>query len=362
MPSDRNKPDLRPAIAGDVESFSDKESLESLMRAEHPSPGAEDAVAINAEASLIADGTALQYSLNPSLWEGGIEIYRPFPGISVVTWKFTPKDLETVRQLARSIVPKYDDIVVRLFHTGDVSYRFGRQILHSTESVGLVSYKPDAGDFEQQWQEDQQVCVTHINITEEGEREVWHRLGIMPPALFQKLRTADTTEDRVYELPNTELFKHLSFALVNLPSSGVAHTMMLRLKVGELFCLLGEETIAANGHCGRGDLPFAEIKKLSQARTILEEATGTMPSIAELSAMVGLNRRKLTEGFKQAFGETVAVYALEVRMRKGYQLLNETQLSVQEIAEYCGYGHPHNFTIAFQRRFGCSPSQIRQQK
>ncbi|NIB44650.1 helix-turn-helix transcriptional regulator [Pseudomaricurvus alkylphenolicus] len=362
MAPDSNKPDLRPAIAGDVESFSDKDSLELLVRAEHPSAPLEESGAFEATPSLIADGTALQLSLSPELWEGGIEIFRPFPGIAVATWTCTPKDPEALRQLARKFVPTHDHISVHLFHTGDVSYRFGQQVFHSGESVGLVYYKPDPGEFEQQWQEGQQVCFTTINIMEEGERELWHRLGIMPPSLFQKLRTANSTEERVYELPNSLLFTQLACALVNLPSSGVAHTTMLRLKIGELFCLLGEETTLINDLSASGGLPFTEIKKLSQARAILEETTGTMPSIAELSAMVGLNRRKLTEGFKKVFGETVAVHALEVRLRKGYQLLKETQLPVQEIAEYCGYGHPRNFSIAFQRRFGCSPSQVRRQK
>jgi len=78
--------------------------------------------------------------------------------------------------------------------------------------------------------------------------------------------------------------------------------------------------------------------------------------------MVGLNRRKLTEGFKKVFGETVAGYALELRLRRGYQLLKESQLSVNEIAEHCGYEHANNFTLAFRRRFGSSPSQVRQLK
>ncbi|MEM1142793.1 MAG: AraC family transcriptional regulator [Pseudomonadota bacterium] len=362
MNKDKEKPDLRPAIAGDVESFSDQDSLLSLVLAEHPSGHAEDASVFGPVNSLIADGTALNISLNPTLWDGAIELYRPFPGISVINWRYTPKDLVAMRQVARDLFPKDEDIVVRFFHSGDATYRFGKKTFNAGESVGVVSHKPDAGDFEQQWQEGQPICVTLIDISEEGEREVWHRLGIMPPSIFHQLRTAKTTEERVFELPQTRLFLDLSHSILNLPGSGVTHTMMLRLKIGEMFCLLAEELVAQGTEPEGHDLPFSEIRKLSQARTILEETTGEMPSIAKLSAMVGLNRRKLTEGFKRVFGETVAVYALEVRMRKGFQLLKDTRLSVQEIAEYCGYAHPHNFTIAFQRRFGCSPSQIRQQQ
>jgi len=135
---------------------------------------------------------------------------------------------------------------------------------------------------------------------------------------------------------------------------------MTRLKVGELFCLLGEHGPACTSAVA-ADVPFAEVRKLARARALLEENPGTPPSIAELGAMVGLNRRKLTEGFKKVFGETVAGYALELRMRRGYQLLKETQLSVAEIAEQCGYEHPNGFTLAFRRRFGSSPSQVRQQ-
>ena len=175
------------------------------------------------------------------------------------------------------------------------------------------------------------------------------------------MRSAQEPNERVYALPNTEAFKHFAASLQYLPESGSARTTFLRLKVGELFCLLEDVRPVEAQYVG-GEVPFSEVRKLSRARALLERRDGDSPSIAKLSSMVGLNRRKLTEGFKAVYGHTVAGFALELRMRKGYQLLKESPLAVHEIAAECGYKHPSNFTIAFRRRFGSSPSEVRAQK
>ena len=131
--------------------------------------------------------------------------------------------------------------------------------------------------------------------------------------------------------------------------------------MGELFCLLGEASSIETNTIS-AEVPFSEVKKLSHAKAILEESIANPPSIVKLGSMVVLNRRKLTEGFKKVFGDTVAGYVREQQMRQGYQLLKETELSIMEIATRCGYEYSHNFTSAFRRRFGSSPSSVRKNK
>lgn len=46
-------------------------------------------------------------------------------------------------------------------------------------------------------------------------------------------------------------------------------------------------------------------------------------------------------------------------MERALAVLNETQLSISEIAHMVGYSDLWSFTAAMQRRFGMSPSELR---
>lgn len=100
-----------------------------------------------------------------------------------------------------------------------------------------------------------------------------------------------------------------------------------------------------------------DIKKLEEARMILEERMGKGLTISELAAAVGLNECKLREGFRHHFSKSPLRFLLEVRMRKAWQLL-ETGCQVAEAAYAVGYEHPSNFSAAFTRFFGCPPKTV----
>ena len=265
-----------------------------------------------------------------------------------------------MEEASKRALPQQDEIVVRFVHRGAITYQFGDQCFRGGESPGVVSGRMPSGEAGYSMEDGEEFLITIVSFTEDGEREVWHRMGIPPSPLFQQLRAPSDDGPFLYKMPDTKPFRLLAESFMELPTSGFAHTAMARLKIGELFCLLGEYG-PAGAAPETTDVPFAEVRKLARARAVLEETPGAPPSIVELAKMVGLNRRKLTEGFKKVFGETVAGYALELRMRRGYQLLKERQLSVTEISERCGYEHPNSFNLAFRRRFGCSPSQVRKQ-
>ena len=361
--------DISPSLAGDVESFDDIDMLTQRIRAEHPpaeldSDGAGTLGlpdALEPPDALTADGTALHFPFKPELLSGDLELYRPYPGVLVFSVEFIANDPEAMHAISKTMNSVNRAVSVRIFHRGKISYRFGDKVFHSQDTPGVVSHVPVGGHFDYRLKKGEHIQLTHILITEEGEREIWHRLGIPPCPIFNTLRENEDPSRIAEALPNNEAFQVLGESFMHLPKSGFSRIALLRLKVGELLCLLGDVDAASHSPSA-GDVPFSEVRKLSQARVILDESSEKPPSIAELSAMVGLNRRKLTEGFKKVFGETVAGYALELRMRKGYQLLRETQISVGEIAERCGYEHANNFSLAFRRRFHTSPTKVRRIK
>ncbi|MBW4567884.1 MAG: AraC family transcriptional regulator [Tolypothrix carrinoi HA7290-LM1] len=97
------------------------------------------------------------------------------------------------------------------------------------------------------------------------------------------------------------------------------------------------------------------------SKDILIHNLNSPPSLLDLARQVGLNDRKLKEGFLLVFGTTVFGYLQTHRMLQGKQLLAERSLSVAGVAHAVGYTSPSRFCDAFKRQFGITPKayQIR---
>jgi AraC-like DNA-binding protein len=82
-------------------------------------------------------------------------------------------------------------------------------------------------------------------------------------------------------------------------------------------------------------------------------------TIPQLARKVGLNSRTLQDCFKAIYGKSVFVYGQEVRMEHSKDLLQDPDLTIQEIAEACGYHEQSNFGAAFKKKFGVGPGEWR---
>lgn len=82
-------------------------------------------------------------------------------------------------------------------------------------------------------------------------------------------------------------------------------------------------------------------------------------TLEEIAAGVGTYDKRLSSIFRQRLGMTVFAWIREERLRKSRQLLVDTTLGMQEIAENIGFRSACNFTTAFRERLGVTPSQYR---
>lgn len=85
-----------------------------------------------------------------------------------------------------------------------------------------------------------------------------------------------------------------------------------------------------------------------------------MPALAEIAQKVGTHEKRLSRIFREHLGLTVFTYIRDARLRRGQELLAESSMSVQDIAELVGFRNACNFTTAFGQRLGMAPSQFRQ--
>ncbi|MDQ0193190.1 response regulator [Paenibacillus wynnii] len=81
-----------------------------------------------------------------------------------------------------------------------------------------------------------------------------------------------------------------------------------------------------------------------------------------LDSMAGMLQASpvyLSRLFKQELGTSFGAYLTQIRIRKAAQLLNATDMSVNEVAERTGYETQHYFSTSFKKQTGVSPLQFR---
>jgi len=110
----------------------------------------------------------------------------------------------------------------------------------------------------------------------------------------------------------------------------------------------------------KSDFSEKDKNKLFQAKEIVTHSYSQPPSITQLSKMVGLNSNKLKKNFKELFGIPVFKYIQEERLNKAYELLQNTDKTVQEAAWEVGYESLSSFSNAFFKKFGTRPNDVRQ--
>jgi AraC-like DNA-binding protein len=104
----------------------------------------------------------------------------------------------------------------------------------------------------------------------------------------------------------------------------------------------------------------AQLKRgVIKAQQRLNDSFVTPPSLDDIARDVGLSRSSLCAGFRQIIGQTVFDYIGGLRMRRALLMLSEGETSITQIAYAVGYSHPSSFSLAVQRRFGTTPSELR---
>ena len=102
------------------------------------------------------------------------------------------------------------------------------------------------------------------------------------------------------------------------------------------------------------------VRKIKLAKEIIIQRMVDPPSLNELSEEVGLSLKKLKEGFKEIYGDTVYAFLLDHKMNYARKLLERGQKNVNEIGLTIGYSTASHFIAAFKKKFGTTPKKYAQ--
>lgn len=135
----------------------------------------------------------------------------------------------------------------------------------------------------------------------------------------------------------------------------------IRFTASELSDLIGREIQAGNqavkpsGHSQTNEIIAQRLEKLVETKFFLERDT----DLIWLSSKLQVNSKYVAEYLKQTYGETFMNYVNRLRIEYSVCLMNESGLSLTDIAWQSGYSTASTYYRNFQKVKGVSPSDFR---
>jgi AraC-like DNA-binding protein len=99
------------------------------------------------------------------------------------------------------------------------------------------------------------------------------------------------------------------------------------------------------------------VKRIRKAKDIILQRMTEPPSLPELAEEIGLSLRKLKEGFKQIYGDSVYSFLFDYKMEYARKMLESNQYNVNEVGLKVGYSTSSHFIAAFKKKYGTTPKK-----
>ncbi len=115
-------------------------------------------------------------------------------------------------------------------------------------------------------------------------------------------------------------------------------------------------TLGKNVRAGGSGLNPAQVRK---TLSYLQDTLHLDISLESLAGRLGLSTFHFAREFKIAVGMPPHRYQMQLRLAKGRELIQNTRMSVAEVAKAVGYRDPGFFSRAFRREFGLAPGAFR---
>jgi LacI family transcriptional regulator len=98
---------------------------------------------------------------------------------------------------------------------------------------------------------------------------------------------------------------------------------------------------------------------IAKALAFIQANPGVAVTVGEVARHLNVSRRLLELKARQSFGRTIRDEIQRIRFDRVRSLLQNTELTVSEIAASCGFYDPSHLCLRFRRTFGLTPAAFR---
>lgn len=99
---------------------------------------------------------------------------------------------------------------------------------------------------------------------------------------------------------------------------------------------------------------------VERALNLIERGALDHGNVATLASRLGIGSRHLSRLFADYLDASPSEVALSLRIQRAKRLLDDTKLSIGDVARRAGFSHPRRMRAAFLQLYGRPPSALRQ--
>ncbi|WP_299055601.1 helix-turn-helix transcriptional regulator [uncultured Polaribacter sp.] len=145
--------------------------------------------------------------------------------------------------------------------------------------------------------------------------------------------------------------------IINSNINSSIRELYVKGKIYELLSLHFQKDETTNAEYCPFLVDEQNVLKIRRAKEIIISRMSEPPSLQELASETGLTLKKLKEGFKQIYGDTVFSFLFDYKMEHARKLLESNLYNVNEVGLQVGYSTASHFIAAFKKKFGTTPKK-----
>jgi AraC family transcriptional regulator len=100
-------------------------------------------------------------------------------------------------------------------------------------------------------------------------------------------------------------------------------------------------------------------KRVASAKDWMEENYNADITLEDIASIAMMNSQHFLRMFKQVYLITPHQYLIELKLKKAKELLEATQMAINQICHTIGFESVFSFSVLFKNRFGIAPSYFR---
>ena len=162
--------------------------------------------------------------------------------------------------------------------------------------------------------------------------------------------------EKAYVIPKND--PHLT-RLTKRDDAPLGSEQLIKTYLEQLLILLVRD-VTQKGK--EGVFPSKELMQnhlVHAVKKFLTENVNTIVRVSDVCAKLGYSKSYLSGLFKAQCGESIASYALRVKIDKAKDLIREKNLNFTEISDLLSFDNPQYFSRVFRRLTGMTPTEFK---
>jgi AraC-like DNA-binding protein len=175
--------------------------------------------------------------------------------------------------------------------------------------------------------------------------------------VFAKM--GDKNPSRYFGAITTDIGKYAQILIENKRTDAVGKLLTEGAALNTLAAQMEQHDKSSEKTRSSGSLSNDELERIVVASDEISKNLDQAYTIEDISRETGISPKKLQEGFRFLFGESVAVFIKNLKLERARELIQTTDLNISEVVHEIGMQSNSYFSKIFKEKFGMVPRDYR---